>query len=457
MPSASTKYTFGKYWRLRYPEYELAPHVELLIRFLEGLQPGDLAIINMPPRHGKSETVKAFVEYSLGRASEEGYNVMYTSYTAHLAYKASRSIRNAVAYGSAFRKAFPDTQLAKDAKAVQAWSLENGNGLMAAGVGGSITGMGASLIVLDDPIKGRRQAESTTIREGTMDWIKADLLTRASPSAIVILIQTRWHKYDPSGAIEEEALAEGGRFGSFRVRKINLPALAEAGEPDALNRKPGEALWPGRWPTAKLEANRKTLGAYDWASLYQQRPYVKGGTIFNQAPTRYEVVSLEGARLLGAIDTASSKRKTADYTAIAIAAAWGDAQSGHVKLLEVRRGRMDLLELDQVVAELEQRYGVTFIIEETAQSQPIITYLRSQGRAVKGQQPFGDKFTRAGPLAAAWNRGAWQLPQQAPWLSDYLNEHTEFTGTDSDAHDDQVDVSSMLWNSLMNRSLQIFA
>lgn len=408
----------------------------------------------MPPRHGKSETVKAYVEWRLGRDPE--LEVMYTSYTASLANRASRSIRNAVQSHSAFRGFFPEVRLARDARNVQQWSLEAGGGLRAAGVGGSITGMGAGLFVVDDPIKGRRQAESALVREGTMEWLRADLLTRASPVAVGVLIQTRWHLEDPAGAVLAEADAEGGTFGPFRVRLLSLPALAEEG--DALGRTPGEALWPGRWPREKLERNRQILGEYDFAALYQQRPFLRGGAVFNNVPARYDpqALSLEGARLAIFIDTASSKRSSANHTVIGVAAAWGDAVEGHVKVLEVIRKRMDLLEIDTVLAEVQSRYPVLAHMEETAQSQPILTYLRSQGRRLEGVRPVGDKFTRAQPVAAAWNRGAWQLPLEAPWVLEYLAEHTRFTGT-GDEQDDQVDVSSGLWQVLMAaRPLQIF-
>lgn len=402
--------------------------------------------MNLPPRHGKSETVKAYVEYSLGRRPE--LEVMYTSYTASLANRASRSIRNEVQSGQAFRRFFPNVHLAPDSRNVQQWNLVRGGGLRASGVGGSITGMGAGLLVLDDPIKGRKQAESPQIRQSTMDWLRADLLTRAAPDAVVVLIQTRWHVADPAGVVQAEATDEDSEFGAFRVRVLTLPALAE--ENDLLNRQPGEALWPARWPAEKLEKNRRVLGEYDFAALYQQKPFVRGGTVFRGEPARYtRPASLEGARLGLFVDTASSKRTSADYTAIGVGAAWGDAASGHVKLLEVVRRRMDLIEIDAALAELQARYPVPAYVEETAQSQPIIVYLRSRSRVVIGVRPEGDKYSRAQPVAAAWNRGDWRVPDAGPWVLDYLSEHAQFTGTDSDAHDDQVDVSSGLWRVLM--------
>ena len=143
---------FPTYWQARYPKYEYAPHVEILASKLSALRPGDALVINMPPRHGKSETVKAYLEWMLGKDPSTG--VMFASYSGALANQASRQIRNEVQSGHAFTQHFPHVQLAPDAKKVQQWRLREGGGLIASGVGGSLTGMGARIGVIDDPLKG---------------------------------------------------------------------------------------------------------------------------------------------------------------------------------------------------------------------------------------------------------------------------------------------------------------
>ena len=124
---------------------------------------------------------------------------MYASYTASLAYKRSRIIRNEIATGKTFRSSFPHTKLTGDAKAVTFWELLQGGGFIASGVGGSITGMGSSLPVIDDPLKGRKEAESQLIRQNVIDWFTSDLLTRLTPNANLIVVQTRWHPNDLTG------------------------------------------------------------------------------------------------------------------------------------------------------------------------------------------------------------------------------------------------------------------
>lgn len=411
--------------------------------FLESLKPGDIGIINMPPRHGKTETVRAFAEYYLGQ--HPNHEIMYTSYSSALAYRSSRQIRNEIATGIAFNNCFPTVLLASDSKAVQQWNTLEGGGLRAAGVGGSITGMGAHLAIVDDPLKGRKQAESAVVREAAKEWLKSDLMTRLAPNAIMLLIQTRWHVDDLAGFVLASAGSED--FGGMRVRVLSLPALAEGDQPDPLGRTEGQALWPSRWPASKLAKSAEVLGPYDWASLYQQRPYSRGGAVFNDSPARYESLELEGKRLVAFLDTASSKKTSADYSALVVLAAWSEEGRARADVVEVIRGRYDLLELEGVVRGVVGRFGVSLRIEETAQSLPILQYLRSCKLQVVGRRPVGDKFTRAQPVAAAWKRGDIRLPAAAAWVGEFINELSMFTGTGSDLHDDQVDALSGAWEA----------
>ena len=426
--------------------------MRLLVQFLESLQPGDIGIINMPPRHGKSETVRAFAEYYLGQ--HPNHEIMYTSYSAALANKSSRQIRNEVQTGLAFSVSFPEVVLSSDAKAVQQWNTTEGGGLRAAGVGGSITGMGAHLAIVDDPIKGRRQSESALVREATKEWLRSDLLTRLAPNAIMLLIQTRWHVDDPAGYVMQQAGLEESDFGGLRVRQLSLPAIAEPTleQPDPLGRDTGDALWPTRWPAEKLLKAARVLGEYDWASLYQQRPFTKGGSVFRDNPVRYQSLETSGRRITAYMDTAASKATSADYSALVVLASWveGDRLTGDVA--EVIRGKYDLLQLAAVVADVNERWGVTVQIEETGQSSPIFRYLKEQKLRILGRKPVGDKFTRAQPVAAAWNRGDLRLPVAAPWLGDFITEITAFTGTGSDLHDDQVDALAGAWAAARNIS-----
>lgn len=432
------------YWRARFPRYHYATHINYLVQELSSLKSGDAVIINMPPRHGKSETVGAFLEWWLGQNPDR--ELMYAAYSARLAQERSRKMRNEIAAGAAFARYFPNVCLARDSKSIGQWKTSHEGGMLAAGVGGSLTGMGAHLAIIDDPLKGRREAESELIRQNVINWFKSDFLTRLSPDGILIVIQTRWHTHDLTGWLLENI--QGEDFGAFNWRVINLPALAEDG--DALGRSRGQALWPERWPEDKLQKNRHILGEYDFSALYQQQPYVRGGSIFLDGVSRYDAPNAQDARIVIALDTASSKRTSADYSVFSVLAGSGASSEVNADILEVRRGRWALLELGAVAQELQQRYGVEIIVEQTAQSLPIIQYLESMGIRARGVRPIGDKFTRAQPLAAAWNSGRVRVPVSAPWLGDLMAELTAFTGTDGDAHDDQVDSLAYAWDELVN-------
>lgn len=437
-----------KYWQARYPRYHLAPHIKLMIEALEALGPDEGLIITMPPRHSKTETVKAWVEWMLGQQPES--EAIYASYAVRLARTSSRSIRNEVATGLAFPKFFPNVTLAEDAQGATDWGTNKKGFFRAAGVGGSITGMGASLAVIDDPLKDRKAAESELIREGVWEWFTSALLTRLAPGARLVLMHTRWHPDDLAGRVLEK-LAEGedADLGGLKWKHLNLPALAE--ENDPLGRAVGEPLWPRRFGLKKL-LGMKATDEYNFEALYQQRPRKRGGQVFSDTPTRYTEPKRDGARIVITADTASSQRKTADFTAFTVLAGTGYKENLHADVLEVQHSRSNLAQLTATAKDLHERYSVPIHMEETAQSLPIIEHLQMNGVPVIGMKPVGDKFTRSQPAATAWNAGRIRVPfAPPPWLAAFLSELAAFTGTLADQHDDQVDALSYAWAVLLQQ------
>lgn len=433
------------YWQARYPRYQLAPHIRLMLEELNNLQDGEALIITMPPRHSKSESVKAWLEWSLGQHPQD--EAILASYAIDLARRHSRSIRNEVAgHGSgAFQRFFPGVTLAADSAAASDWALAQGGRFKAAGVGVGITGMGARFAVIDDPFKDRKQAESDTVRDTVWEWFTSAFLTRLTPDARVIVMHTRWHEDDLVGRIQSRLEAgETDELGGLRWRVLNLPAFAE--EDDLLGRPEGAALWPERYDTKRLEGIRDA-NPYDFAALYQQRPTNRGGTVFMEPQTYTDPV--EG-RIYITVDTAASKRETADYSVLS---AWsvsgGPGSTLSADVLESVRRRMSITEFGAVAQELQARYGVPLHIEDAGLAKPIIQYLQSIGLSVVPVKVSGDKFTRAQPYAAAWNQGRVRLPaSNPPWMSAFKAEHLAFTGTPTDKHDDQVDTGSLLWQVL---------
>jgi hypothetical protein len=299
-------------------------------------------MIFMPPRHSKSETVT--VRYSAWQMIRDPkMNLILGSYNQRLANRFSRKIRRLVD---------ENVDLSKERKAADEWETRDGGSLCAVGVGAGVTGFGANLVVIDDPVKNRSEAESKAFRENTWDWFNDDIYTRLEPNAAIILIQTRWHEDDLAGRLLND-MKNGGE----QWEVVSLPAIAtlrnadalvrnepeerttdaydpavsnaEAASvadggvrvpPDPIARSPGEALCPERYDIAALRRIEKKLGSYSFAALYQQNPVPLDGGIFKRSWfTR--IVDKAPAKLkwFRGYDLAVSTKTTADFTASVVA------------------------------------------------------------------------------------------------------------------------------------------
>ncbi len=227
-----------------------------------------MLVIDAPPRHGKSE----FISYWLPQwylTSRPHHHVMLASYEATFARKWGRRDRDA------FKERAPVTGLGIDpaSGAAGEWSVQHfGGSMKTAGAMGPLTGSGAHCLIVDDPIKNHEQALSPTIRDGLWDWWQTTASTRLEPGGVAIVMATRWHAEDLSGRLLEAADSGEGE----PVRHIHLPAIA--GENDQLGRKPGEALWPERWPIDGLLRRKAAMDQFWWEALYQQTPGRHGST-----------------------------------------------------------------------------------------------------------------------------------------------------------------------------------
>ena len=222
-----------------------------------------ILVIEAPPRHGKSELISRYLPaWYLGLFPER--RVMLVGYAASFARSWGRKARSLLADHG--RDSF-GVEVDVRVRAAADWGLQgHEGGMVTAGVGGPLTGRGANLLIIDDPIKNAEQAQSAAIRENHWDWWQTTASTRIEPGGCAIIIATRWNEDDLSGRLIKAA-AEGD---GFPVRRLRLPAIAEIDDP--LGRDPGEALWPERWPIESLEKLRLTKDAHWWQALYQQRP-----------------------------------------------------------------------------------------------------------------------------------------------------------------------------------------
>lgn len=294
--------------------YQVSWHHQLVADALqnayEQVLRGDRAriILELPPRHGKSDlaTVK-YPAWVLGLSPD--LNVIVVSYSADLAADfglKTRDTMNHERYQALF-----DTRLREDATARAKWMTTEGGSYTAVGVGGSMTGKGFTIGIIDDPIKNREEADSLVVREGLWKWYRSTFLTREDGNGAIICIGTRWHYDDLIGRILQSE-------GSEQWKVIKLPAIAEQ---DEKRRKRGEALWPERYPLEALETRRKDLGPYEWSSLYQQYPVDEASREFKKEwlqTCTLDELRRKNVRVFVTVDTASALRDKSDYLGVVV-------------------------------------------------------------------------------------------------------------------------------------------
>jgi len=307
--------------------YTVPRHIEILTRKLEEVyervKNGETVrlIIDMPPRHGKSETTtKKFPAWILGK--EPSWPIIVTSYSQDLATKFGRETRDIMNSGN-YQSIF-NTRLSPDQKAKAQWVTDQNGGYTAAGIGGSITGKGFKIGIIDDPFKGRKEAESLLMRDNVWDFYKAVFSTRQEGAGnAIIVINTRWHIDDLVGRIlrkEEEDKASGEEnYDVWEVLK--LPAIAEEEEFifGEQFRSPGEPLWPEKYPLEKLLQIKNTVGLYEWTAQYQQEPISSETKEFSRDWFKYYNESILKTKVLKhytLVDLAISEKAKADNSVV---------------------------------------------------------------------------------------------------------------------------------------------
>ena len=293
------------------PKYEPNWHQEVIASELENIEAfGDrdykVLLVFVPPRHGKSELCSiGFPAWYLGRNPDK--EIITVSYSAELAQDFGSKTRSVVS-GEAYPYIFTGLALKEDEQAKAKWRTNKGGSYTSVGVGGAITGRGANILLFDDPIKNREEAESAVYREKVWQFFTSTAFTRLEPRGVVVVILTRWHVDDLAGRI----LAN--KELSKRCKVIHFPAIATERE---VHRNVGEALWPERFNLKALEEIKNTIGPYDWSSLYQGSPVFSEDQEFRPEWFRYipeAQLDAYNTRRFLTIDTAMSKKAQADYT-----------------------------------------------------------------------------------------------------------------------------------------------
>jgi len=421
-------------WLASRGQWQIAPHLDLLAERLLDVAQGKLKrlLIQMPPRHGKSEFASAhFPAWYLGTFPDR--RVILASYEHDFAASWGAKAKDRFAeFGPVLWRLW----VKRDKQAADDWQIAgHAGGMVCAGVGGPITGRGADLLIIDDPVKSAEEADSETYRERAWNWYRATAYTRLEPGGAILLIQTRWHEDDLAGRVLAEAAKTGERW-----EVIKLPALAEEG--DILCRAEGEPLWPERYPAQALAEIRESIGPYWWSSLYQQRPAPPEGALFKKDWWRFYADRDRPAsfdQMLQSWDMAFKDTSASDYV---VGQVWGNA-GARIYLLDQIRERMDFAKTLQAVQALSARWpqATWKLVEDKANGPAVISALQMKVRGLYPVKPQGGKLSRAQailPLVAAGN--VWlPSPQEQPWVEEFLAEAQSFP---VGAHDDQIDAMS---------------
>lgn len=394
----------------------------------------------MPPQEGKSDRTMKFIVWALTQNPD--LRIINASYAQGLANRNGRTIRNTIL-------GHPELglQIAPDNGAAHEWQIAgHDGGVLAVGRGAGATGRPCDLLIIDDPIKDRKEADSEIIRQACVDWWTDVLSTRLAPGATVILIQTRWHEADLAGYLQS---APDGHL----WRTVNVPAQADhdpnKGETDPLGREPGAFMRSARRRTlAQWEAIKIRVGSRTWNALYQGRPSPAEGGIFKRDSWKTYDVPMwldrdDGTKVTTAFDLviqswdmAFKDTKSSDYV---VGQVWG-RRGIDLYLLDQVRGRFDFPETCRQVQLLSAKWpdAVLKVVEDKANGTAVLASLRRTIPGLVAETPTESKTARAQAAAPLQEAGNVWLPdpQLAPWIGDFMEECAAFpNGT----HDDQVD------------------
>jgi len=413
-------------------------HHKLVAEAFEEVVFGDCKrlIINMPPRHTKSEFASfALPAWFLGNFPDK--KVIQTSHTAELAVGFGRKVRNLVG-ADVYKEVFPNVGLQADSKAAGRWSTNRGGEYFAIGVGGAVTGKGADLLIIDDPHSEQEAAlaaNDLSIYDKVYEWYSSGPRQRLQPGGAIVIVMTRWGRRDLTGQVIK---AEGQRGGE-EWEVIEFPAILPSGQP----------LWPEFWPMEELESLRAELPNQKWQAQYQQSPTSESSAIVKREWWRTWDSDTPPPCdfILMAWDTAYEKSNRADYSACTTWGVFyhpddsGKAQA-NIILLNAIRDRVEFPQLKRMVLEQSDEWEPdSIIIEKKASGAPLIYELRAMGVPVQEFTPVrgNDKITRLNAVSDLFASGRVWAPN-TNWAEEVIDEVASFPSGD---HDDYVDTVSL--------------
>ena len=390
-------------------------------------------IINMPPRHTKSEFASYMLPaWFLGKFPDK--KIIQCSNTAELAVGFGRKVRNLVG-SDAYHKVFPEVGLKADSKAAGRWDTNKGGTYFAIGVGGTVTGKGADLLIIDDPHSEQEAAIASSnpeVYDKVYEWYSSGPRQRLQPGGAIVVVMTRWSLKDLTGRILKSSIERDGD--EWEV--INFPAILPSEKP----------LWPAFWPLNELLALKEELPVGKWNAQYQQSPTSEEGALVKRDWWQ----KWEGDRappcefIIQSWDTAFTKNERSDYSACTT---WGvfykdeDQKDPHIILLDAYKERLEFPELkEQALIMYKEWEPDAFIVEAKAAGSPLIFELRRMGIPVSEFTPTrgNDKIARLNSVTDLFASGKVWAPGTR-WADEVIEQMAAFPNSD---HDDLVDSST---------------
>jgi predicted phage terminase large subunit-like protein len=423
---------FLSFVKSMWPGFIYGRHHALMAQKFEDIANGKSRrlIINMPPRHTKSEFASYLLPaWFLGKFPDK--KIIQCSNTAELAVGFGRKVRNLVS-SEVYSKIFPNVNLRADSKAAGRWATNANGDYFAIGVGGTVTGKGADLLIIDDPHSEQEAAlaaSDPSVFDKVFEWYTSGPRQRLQPGGSIVLVMTRWAKRDLTGKICQSIVDRDGDVWDI----ISLPAILPTGKP----------LWPEFWSLDELSKLREELPLPKWQAQYQQEPTSEQGAIVKREwwqvweedrPPPCEFI-------IQSWDTAFTKNERSDYSACTT---WGvfykeeDQSQPNVILLDALKERLEFPELKKRALEMYQEWEPdAFIVEAKASGAPLIYELRSMGIPVQEFTPVrgNDKITRINSVADLFASGKIWAPRKR-WAEEVIEEMAAFPNSD---HDDLVD------------------
>jgi len=422
-----------------------------------------LLLISLPPRHGKTLLIsKHLPAWYLGRNPDK--RIILTSYSAELSDENSDYAKDVFAkWGPILWDAHPSKSYYNRSK----WNTTKSGGCISAGIGGSITGFGADLFIIDDYFKGPEEAQSKAARDKLWDKWQGIIGTRLHPGCLVIVLATRWGHDDLMGRLIDKQVIEGAEF-PFKFEYINMPALIEDEhdlENDPLGRKIGEALWPNRFSSKLLKNAKKIVGPYWWNAEFKGRPSREGGNLFKSEHFRYydidrltnDILCWRASekdpirvrrnemKICVIVDPALEKKTKNDPTGMH---AWAYSRKHKVwMLLDRFVDRIDHSKINETSKVFAYKNNASYILVENEKLGKILVK-QSEGNDKIGSRkiPFKevptkgiDKYARATPMASYCENERVFFPKNAPWLIEFERNLKDFP---SGSHDEDVDLAA---------------